>query len=86
MLRTSLSNALQNFLALHAKVADEKETVIVSGGRHQDVAWVDADELERLRVKATRPRARELTRICVALERAERRAPSSDEIVRELCG
>ena len=84
MLKTSVSNALRNFLALHAKVADDKETVIVCGGRYEDVAWVDAAELERLRIKATRPRPRELTRICVALERAERRDPTSEEILNEL--
>ena len=82
-MKTSLSNALQNFFALHAKVIEDKETVIVCSGV-RDVAWIDATELEMLRARAIRPRPRDLTRICVALEKAERRYPTAEEVLREV--
>lgn len=84
MLRTSIRNALANFFALHSKVVEENETVIVAGGAKRDVAWVDAAELNRLRVRAGRLNERDLTRVCVALERAERRQPTAEDILREL--
>jgi len=86
MLKTSIRNALENFFALHSKVADENETVIVTGGPRTDVAWIDARELARLRARAARRQVRDLTRVCVALEQAERRLPSSEEILREIEG